>query len=117
MSTIIDFPTRPREPGLDRIVAEIVHQVYAELGVNSLAANRHAEQMYVAGSYAHWFFNHVELFPVKKVGYGDLARLDPYIVAEHVAPDLDRDDQAGIARTVGYLVAHAQKHIDEPAAA
>jgi hypothetical protein len=117
MCIIINFPALHRKPGLDGIIAEIVWRVHSAPGQDSLAAQHRAEQIYVAGSYAHWFFAHVLVRSVQEVGYPDLAAIDPFTVAEHVAPDLDRDGQAGIARTVRYLVAHAQKHIQEPAAA
>jgi hypothetical protein len=116
MGNIIQFPVPHRKRGLERLVDEIVRQDYAAMGLDSLAATRQAEQLYVAGSYVHSYLKHVGFSP-DIAEFADLACLNPYLVAEHVAPDLGPDEQAGIARTVAFLVAHARNSSDEPVAA
>ena len=69
-----------------------------------------------AGAYAHSYLKQVGFSP-EIAEYADIASLNPYVVAEYASPDLDGEGQAGIARTVNYLVAHARKSIDAPVAA
>jgi hypothetical protein len=116
MNNIIHFPVPHSEPGLAGILAEIVREFQAAPGADPLAAKRHAERIYVAGSYAHSYLQHVGFSP-EIAEYANLASMNPYVVAEHIASDLDPDGQAGIARTVSYLILHVRKFIDEPAAA
>jgi hypothetical protein len=122
MSIISNFPGQFPGPTLDEMVIAEINRINTEFGRNSFFANRHIELMQVGSEYVwQYFANRDDLDPRdrerKPIGVYDVLALDPYAVAQHLAPDLDLDRRAGIANTVYILVQHARTYLEEMAAA
>lgn len=99
-----------RGPGLSAIIDEIARQ--HPLGLTcQLAVELHRQRVYVAGTYAHLYFEEFGPHPVEDVAYQDVAELNAYDIAALISAvlGLDRADQLGTARTLCYLVDNARK--------
>jgi hypothetical protein len=108
MDLTLNSAGNPGEPDLDELITEVKHRLSPEW--DSLSANRHIERLYVAAGYVR---DYLGCRTRKRIWLSELVILDCYSVAERVAPSLDQDGKAGVARTVRHLVDHARTFHNE----
>jgi hypothetical protein len=81
------------------------HTAHFNSGIDSFSAARDNELMHVGASYVSAYLNNRSWGSIR---LSEVVRLNGYAVAHCVAPDLDDNGKAGIARTMANLVARAR---------
>ena len=109
MSTIPSIHLNADQIGIPDLIAFIEQTVSTGLAWDSFAVRRHIEAAHVAVTYLHEYFDCLGHRP----SLFDIAGLDGDVVADRIAPDLDREGRAGIAHTLSLLIDHARKQLDE----
>ncbi|MGA7159113.1 MAG: hypothetical protein WBY53_19865 [Acidobacteriaceae bacterium] len=91
----------------DHSLAELLNWETSKIddSVDSLTASRQIERLQVAAGYASTYLGDRASASIR---VWEVVALDSHAVADCVAPDLDDNAKAGIARTMANLVARAR---------